>query len=49
MYIGDALKISGKVIYINEAYKQIEIKAFITNQNNESVSKSTIYTGVLDE
>ena len=49
VYIGDALKISGKVIYINEAYKQIEIKAFITNQNNESVSKSTIYTGVLDE
>ena len=49
VYIGDALKISGKVIYINEAYKQIEIKAFITNQNNESVSKSTIYNGVLDE
>ena len=49
VYIGDALKISGKVSYINEAYKQIEIKAFITNQNNESVSKSTIYNGVLDE
>ena len=49
VYIGDALKISAKVSYINEAYKQIEIKAFITNQNNEKVSKATIYTGVLDE
>ena len=49
VYIGDALKISGKVSYINEAYKQIEIKAFITNQNNEKVSKATIKTGVIDE
>ena len=48
VYIGDALKISGKVSYINEAYKQIEIRAFITNQNNEKVSKATIKTGVLD-
>ena len=49
VYIGDALKISGKVSYINEAYKQIGIKAFITNQNNEKVSKATIKTGVIDE
>ena len=49
VYIGDALKISGKVSYINEAYKQIEIRAFITNQNNEKVSRATIKTGVLDE
>jgi len=49
VYIGDALKISGKVSYTNEAYKQIEIKAFITNQNNEKVSKATIKTGVIDE
>ena len=49
VYIGDVLKISGKVSYINEAYKQIEIRAFITNQNNEKVSKATIKTGILDE
>ena len=49
VYIGDTLKISGKISYINEAYKQIEIKAFITNQNNEKVSKATIKTGVIDE
>ena len=49
VYIGDTLKISGKVSYINEAYKQIEIRAFIINQNNEKVSKATIKTGILDE
>ena len=49
VYIGDALKIFGKVSYINEAYKQIEIRAVITNQNNEKVSKATIKTGFLDE
>ena len=49
VYIGDTLKISGKVSYTNEAYKQIEIKAFITNQNNEKVSKATIKAGVMDE
>jgi 3-hydroxybutyryl-CoA dehydratase len=49
VYIGDALKISGKVSYINESYKQIEIRASITNQNNEKISKATIKTGVLDE
>ncbi len=49
VYIGDTLEISGKVTYINEAYKQIEIKANITNQNNEKVSKATIKVGVMDE
>ncbi len=49
VYIGDELKISGKVSYINEAYKQIEIKAFIANQNKEKVSKATIKVGVMDE
>lgn len=49
VYIEDKLKISGKVSYINEAYKQIEIKAFIANQNNEKVSKATIKVGVMDE
>jgi len=49
VYIDDALKISGKVSYINEAYKQIEIKAIITNQENKKVSKATIKVGILDE
>ena len=49
VYIDDSLNISGKVSYINEAYKQIEIKAVITNQDNKKVSKATIKVGVMDE
>lgn len=49
VYIGDELNISGKVSYINEAYKQIEIKAVIINQDNKKVSKATIKVGVIDE
>jgi 3-hydroxybutyryl-CoA dehydratase len=49
VYIDDKLNISGKVSYINEAYKQIEIKAIITNQDNKKVSKATIKVGVMDE
>ena len=37
VYINDILTITGKVDYINESYKQIEIKAVITNQENKKV------------
>ena len=49
VYIDDTLTITGKVSYINEAYKQIEIKATIVNQENKKVSKATIKVGVMDE
>lgn len=49
IFINDELEIVGKVSYINEAYKQIEIKAFITNQHNKKVSKATIKVGLIDE
>ena len=49
VYVDDTLKISGKVSYINEAYKQIEIKAVVTNQAGKKVSKATIKVGVMDE
>ena len=49
VYIGDELKISGQVSYINKAYKQIEIKASISNKENKKVSKATIKVGVMDE
>ena len=49
VYIGDTLKISGKVTYINEAYKQIEIKAIVKNQDDKKVSKATIKAGVMNE
>ena len=48
VYIDDILIISGKVSYINEAYKQIEIKAIIKNQDNVKVSKATIKVGLID-
>ncbi len=49
VFVGDTLSISGKVSYINEAYKQLEIKAIIRNQDNKKVSKATIKTGLIDE
>ncbi len=49
VYVGDTLNISGKVSYINEAYKQIEIKAKVINQEGKKVSKATIKVGVMDE
>ncbi len=49
VFIKDKLKITGKVSYINEAYKQIELKAIITNQDNKKISNATIKVGVMDE
>ena len=49
VFIDDILTITGKVSYINEAYRQLEIKAVIINQDNIKVSKSTIRVGVIDE
>ena len=49
VYINDTLKISGKVTYINEVYKRIEIKAIITNQENKKVSMAIIKVGIIDE
>lgn len=49
VYVDDNLRISGKVSYINEAYKQIEIKAVIKNQDNIKVSKATIKVGLMDD
>ncbi len=46
VYIGDELKVSGNVTYINEAYKQIEVKANIVNQDSEIVSKAKIKIGL---
>jgi len=48
VYIDDTLKVSGKVSYINEAYKQIEIKAIITNEKHIKVSKATLKVGLID-
>ena len=49
VFIDDILNITGKVTYINNAYKQIEIKAIIINQDNQKVSKAIIKVGVMHE
>lgn len=49
VFIGDKLKVFGKVTYINAAYKQLEIKAIILNQKNTKVSKAIIKVGVMDD
>jgi len=42
VFVGDKLIIYGEVTNINETYKQLEIKSFVTNQNNKKVSKAKI-------
>ncbi len=49
VYINDSLTVTGKITYINDAYKQIEIKATVINQAGKKVSKATIKTGIVDE
>jgi acyl dehydratase len=46
VFIGDALTISGTVTEKNEAFNTITIKALITNQNGEKVTKAVIKAGV---
>jgi 3-hydroxybutyryl-CoA dehydratase len=49
VYIGDNIVVSGEVSYINTAYKQLEIKAIIKNQNNINVSRATIKVGMIND
>jgi 3-hydroxybutyryl-CoA dehydratase len=45
-HIGDRLTVSGEIAYMNEAYRQIEVKARILNQDGHTISKATIRAGV---
>ena len=46
VFIGDQLNIVGNISFINEAFKVIEIKAKIINQDNEKVSAAKITVGM---
>ncbi len=46
VFIGDRLSIFGEVSYINEAYKQVEIKASITNHSGAKISRAKIKVGL---
>lgn len=45
-YIGEELRVVGEVMYKNDAYRQIEIKAYITNPDNNKISRAKIKAGV---
>lgn len=47
VYIGDTLKIEGKVTEKNDTYRLIYIKAAIRNQDGVKVSKATLQVAVL--
>jgi 3-hydroxybutyryl-CoA dehydratase len=47
VFVGDQLRIYGKISYVNEAYKVAEIKARIINQKEELVSDAIINVGLL--
>ena len=46
VYIGDTLTVSGKVSEVNDTFSTITIKATITNQNGQKVTRGVIQAGV---
>lgn len=46
VYPGDTLTVFGEVVFIHEAYRQIELKAYITGQNGQKVSRAKIRVGI---
>jgi len=48
VYIGDKLRIKGKITQIHESVKRIIIKAEIRNQHNERVSKAILAVGLTE-
>jgi len=46
---GDCLTISGEISYLNEAYRQIEVKARVVNQNGKIISKATLRAGLHEQ
>lgn len=46
VFPGDTLTITGVVVSIHDAYRQIELKAYIINQHGQKVSRAKIWTGI---
>ncbi|MFV5694906.1 MaoC family dehydratase [Flavobacterium sp. LB3P122] len=49
VFIGDELVIIGEVSSVNEMFRQIEVKAYILNQNLEKISRAKIKIGLVNE
>ena len=47
VFVGDQLTVFGKISHMNEAYKVVEIKAWILNQKKDVVSDAIISVGLL--
>jgi acyl dehydratase len=45
-FVGDRLTVSGEIIYLNEAFRRVEIKGSIVNAQGTVVSKAKIRAGV---
>ncbi|WP_299125667.1 MaoC/PaaZ C-terminal domain-containing protein [uncultured Tenacibaculum sp.] len=49
VFIGDKLTVVGEVTAINDLFRQIEVKAYILNDNNQKVSRAKIKIGLVNE
>ncbi|GAB0057782.1 hypothetical protein SIID45300_02114 [Candidatus Magnetaquicoccaceae bacterium FCR-1] len=49
VFIGDTLTISGRIVYLNEACKQLQVGATIVNDAEVVVSKAKIKVGLVDD
>ncbi len=47
-FVGDTLTVTGEIIFLGGALRQMEIKATIRNQNKKLISKATIRAGMHD-
>jgi len=47
VFIGDVLTVYGEVSRINETFRQIEVKAYMLNQNMIKISRAKIKTGLI--
>ena len=45
-FVGDTLLVAGEISFLNDAYKQMEIRARITNQHGKRISKAKIRVGL---
>jgi acyl dehydratase len=46
VYPGDALKVAGEIVYLNEAYKQAEIKAAIRGADGKKLVSAIVKVGL---
>ena len=47
VFVGDRLKVSGEITYLNDSYQQAQISAQIVNAQGNKVSRARIKAGVL--